>query len=274
MNGEANDQDILAWCQKWGLLGLLPARVLTVVLEPMRTKKNKHPNSPGFQKVLTRSRDGWQSKLRNPPGRPGVVLQSQNGGNWERQNLDEDWASFFPSVPKRSRTTHQYPLPNTPDFWKIYAEPLEDIREHAISFNAAITRLASREPPTDEEFALSHNRSSIGDEDYQKLVGVDLWMDARDKLMSAISEVRPSLVVDKANNITQQWVSRSLHGAMAMMALLDLSDSNSRLVLCEHCSLVVRKYHPRARFCSEACRKAREVARYRQRRKRKNEIAS
>ncbi len=47
-------------------------------------------------------------------------------GDWVKEGLPTTWGRFFPDVPEAERDTYPYPAPCGPEFWRLYAEPVED----------------------------------------------------------------------------------------------------------------------------------------------------
>ena len=132
--------------------------------------------------------------------------------------------------------TYRYPRPLTPEFWRAYAEPVEEFVLAATQLADAIERLGTAKPLNDAT-----------DGDRQTL------RDGMDKLQSLVRTVTPAVVPTPEGSLRQEWISTSLLGSFAMMALLDLTESR-RVVACESCGgLFVTKAY-QARYCSSTCR--------------------
>lgn len=159
------EQDLLDWCSRYGLLGLLLASTQSVILAPRwRPAQSFRASEQGLEmvQVLTpqavrynRINGGWldqiygllpgphslqqpySKKLLGQPvpkrlwpsdvPRPSAFLEPITGfpGFWHEEPLSKTWARFFPRVPKNKREIYAYPMPGTREFWGGYAEPVK-----------------------------------------------------------------------------------------------------------------------------------------------------
>lgn len=271
---------VMEWCSQFGLLGVLPHAVHMVTLAP---RYGPLPDVEGrwvpWQRQYLRVNqewvrrdlwdvqvgatkegdvDQWMDKLVPPEEIPKgwpkseVALQDLTSGKLKKEPLAKTWGKFFPTVPQTERDTYAYPVPNSAEFWNLYAEPIPQFVEAATLFLSAA--------------------QGIG-----RLAEHDLTHDARGQveravftLNSLLSPTGSAAVLSNKDRIEQHWMGPSLLGAFAMMALRDFSEQ--RLVrTCANAKcrriFVTKAYQ--GRYCSDKCRYATQKRRYRDRHKRR-----
>ena len=86
-----------------------------------------------------------------------------------------------------------------------------------------------------------------------------------DILHALTRTVRPTLLPSDGV-LRQEWLSTSLLGTLAMMALLDLTEQR-RILTCETCGGVFVTKAYQARYCSDRCRFTAQKRRHRARQK-------
>lgn len=161
--------EILTWCNRYGLLGLLLQEAVLVrpwpqwmprtdpggergLLIPGRVGQASSRLVPIAQQFV---REGslWRAShemlLPKKPGTaaptkprpvdpgevsdwraPGVAVVGVEGGQlW--QPIASAWGRFFPSVSEPDRERYPYPRPSSPAFWQLYAEPVADFLKAA-----------------------------------------------------------------------------------------------------------------------------------------------
>ena len=249
----ARDELRLAdWCTEWGLLGILPHMAESVVLAPRWTRFPGHrlsaDESPGVapaQRRYDRTNTGWASRapvrlwregewtvVRGPAeegmlipegswpsgyARPGVVLREPFTGEYTQQQLSEWWAQYFPDVPEAEQDNYAYPPPLTPEFWQLYAEPVQSFLSVALEFRNALASFERSKPPAELTY---EDREAIG-------VGLK-------RLHAFVAPVRPSLAPQADGSWRLRWLAPSLLASFAMMALQDIAEQR-RVRACATC---------------------------------------
>jgi hypothetical protein len=220
---------IIRWCESYGLLGTLLHSSTRRAFSPKHT--------------LGRHRIADFSATKG--GRFIWV-----GGNWGLARYSQDgggtWDRYFPSISENDKTTYEYPKPLTEEFWRIYAEPVEDFLEHAGWLIAALHRVAS--PPT---FRSKGSEHGLGLETLNTLAG----------------RVSPVLELNDDGSFRQGWGTNSLLASLATMAIFDIGGSQ-RVLRCETCGrhFVTPAYQ--AKYCSDTCRSTAQKRRSRAKKKR------
>jgi hypothetical protein len=224
-----SEQLILNWCAGYGLLGILPHRVLQVVLPP----------KAGRQVQYIRLGIGWTAVERggeNPlrPIRPaGAVVQPLRGVGITMEPLRETWARFFPDLPVAERDSFVYPEPLTDSFWKSYAEPLQDFLSGArtlLELLGAIRLQSSR------RLGVLHQLMTGG---------LPIAINA------LVAPIGIGAQLDRPGRPGLNWIGNSLLASFTMMLLEDLS--RGRALQCPCGQLFVSDAY-QARYCSRRCR--------------------
>jgi hypothetical protein len=251
--------EVLHWCSRFGLLGVLPHTAVTIQL-PLRfgphVGKGLH-----FEREHVRVNGRWIRRMiavctpevaerhrflkkdvkllwKNDPtlGRlvrksdrnyrvPTVFFQKQRGLTADRDEslpLAHILHRFFPEFQDEGYQ-FECPLPLTPEFWKIYSERVEDFIKHAVAFLTAVEPVLSRRPRTDLA-----------------------------PLECLIEPVGTSLSFASNGDVQEQWVCPSLLSSFARMALQD-TWAGMRILRCDCCGkpFVTSRYQ--SLYCSEAC---------------------
>jgi hypothetical protein len=151
--------------------------------------------------------DTWCAP-RTPGGRPVVHGHRLGDGVWTTRPLGAAWGSYFPDVPAGERATHAYPRPDSTAFWTAYGEPLDRFLSAAALFCDVVRGLGAvprRAGPADPERAFAS-------------LAAGAW---------------PVLAVGPSG-LTRGWRAKSLLGAFAVMAWLDLT-GGGRVADCDEC---------------------------------------
>jgi hypothetical protein len=225
---EDSESRILEWCARYGLLGILPHRVLQVVFSPR----------DGVQLEYARIGIGWtviEREQRNPSlpiVAPHAIVQPLSGTGLETELLSKTWARFFPDIAAKSQSSFAYPQPLTDSFWKIYAEPLPDFLSGARALARVLTSMQLR-----------GNRKLRA---LHKLTTGDLPI-----VINAL--VAPTGVATplRSGRLGLNWVGGSLLASLTLMLLNDLSVG--RALQCPCGQLFVSSAY-QARYCSCRCR--------------------
>lgn len=239
---------VLAWVAEHGLLGLLHHRleaahsydrgVLSSFVSWSRGAWHRIENKvdPGIRDALrSMARD------RGELNESYAILRPLAAPGAEVRLSDAAWAAYFPTLPKAD-------LGSVPDMladgsaWPHYAESIDDFIGAAVSLR---TLLASLREPKRAGFA----------------AGSGLLF-----LEELLHPVRRTLRVGAGGVLEPTWASPSLIGNIGAMIFDDLT-RQGRVAECARCGRP--RISRRALYCSEACKKAAEMARYRARRKTK-----
>jgi hypothetical protein len=278
-----SEQQVLQWCATYGLLGVLPHRVRMVVLAP-----RWEPLFEGLPEALwpalrqyVRTATGWSlmvsSHLSGAPGEgmpmpqgapeargrlvgepdwphgwpmPGVLLRELRGPAWRWEPLARTWGRFFPDLPTDGRETYAYPMPLTPAFWALYAEPVEAFLAGGLALREALRGLACLKP-----------LAETSEDERQAIVG------GMRVLQALVEPVGLTPRLSDEGGVHQQWAATSLLASFAAMALQDLSVK--RLLGCAVCGRLFFSKAPRATYCRRTCRLTAQKRAYREKRKRK-----
>lgn len=161
--------------------------------------------------------------VREPPLHPGsgpaelVPLQPQH---LARKPLSEVWTAYFPEAPLAQADRHVYPAPLTDEFWRLYAEPLDQFVNWCRILRQALT--------------------GLGDDRGRSL------------LHALVGPLTPS-VLPTTTGLRQAWLSPSLLASLAMMALLDQTEGRLTHV-CASCHKLFVSSAYQVQYCSQTCR--------------------
>ena len=227
---ETTQERVLDWCARFGLLGLLPHDLLQARLAGSIVRR-------------TSVGDSW---VREPyfyerAKEPIAELVFDEGGSGAIPLAEPAaWYHYFPDVPGGEWESRQIAIPGSDEFWRGYAEPLND-------FVATAARL--RELVCDAaDPAVGKRKRAV-------------TASAFDSLNSLIASVRRTVALDRRGRPAASWGSPSLLGHLAMQVSQDLI-GGSRLVRCV-CGTVTTTSHPSKRWCSNRCGNRERVRRCR-----------
>ncbi len=186
------------------------------------------------------------SDLDWPISEPGVVWEKwddpmEPGLPMPKERLDEEWVSYFPTVPRRQAQTYLYPRPLSEDFWHLYAEPVPRFMTHALRLKFALQFLTEKKPRSMAE-------------------GLDI-------LQGLLNSISLTAKLSKDYSLRQRWSAPSLLASFAMMALQDLTAES--LLECKTCKRLFTSTHPNAAYCTPRCRKRADMRRFRNEQKKK-----
>ena len=168
---------------------------------------------------------------------------------WPRiERFSETWGRHFPSVPEEELDTYAYPMPTTPKFWKLYGEPVEDFVAAGLALETSIRMLCSLRGKT----RLTQRQQEVREQ-------------ALDVLNGLAGTTSPYAVSDQNGAYRQDLQLTSLIGALAMMALQDLTGGGQDIHICaaKDCGRVFTSKAYQAAYCTERCKKRAEMQRYR-----------
>ena len=269
---------VLAWCQQYGLLGVLPQRVEKVVLDawtederailPGWNGTEVEPERSGTEEETERYQIRVQFR-RNPGGEWETVIEHDAIGEGESPSHDpagvmlhpiddsvemafepfgQTWARFFPSVPHDQWESYCYPQPLSEKFWALYCEPVEEFMDTATWLKEELTTLAEGRETTDAGRAVSYL------DDYALTIHA---------LNDRVGTVRWCLQ-QRPDGFVPRWGSPSLFTSLVLMALQDVAGAK-RPLLCRTCSGLFVSPAYQARYCSVRCRHTMNKRTYRTR---------
>jgi hypothetical protein len=160
-------------------------------------------------------------------------------GAWTTRPLGAAWGPYFPGVPADERDTHAYPRPLSPAFWGAYAEPLGHFLSAAALFADAVGALGAA------------RRGGTG------------HAGAERAFASLAAGVQATLGVGPGGR-ERAWRTKSLLGAFAVMAYLDLA-AGWRVVGCGVCGAPFAAGGYQTLYCSARCRNTAVKRAYRRR---------
>ena len=269
---------MLAWCQQYGLLGVLPQRVEKVVLEawtederailPGWNGTEVEPERSGTEEETERHQIRVQFR-RNPGGEWETVIEQDAIVEGESPSHDpagvmlhpiddsvemafepfgQTWARFFPSVPHDQWESYCYPQPLSEKFWALYCEPVEEFMDTATWLKEELTTLAEGRETTDDGRAVSYL------DDYALTIHA---------LNDRVGTVRWFLQ-QRPDGFVQRWGSPSLFTSLVLMALQDVAGAK-RPLICRTCRGLFVSPAYQARYCSVRCRHTMNKRTYRKR---------
>lgn len=265
------DALLTAWCERYGMLGLLPHKALMASLAPRWTVRQKEHGAVPVQRHYVRTHSDWltigggiSDKFDSQPGPlvqrnhlpsnvadPGVVMQQLEpyGIGWEP--LHTTWSGYFPMVKPAEANTHPYPRPLSATFWKVYAEPVWELVRTIAYFHQVLERL-TRGPHEEESPEDIRARLERGTRELETL----------------IMPVGPVLRLTQEQAYRQEWTAPSLLATFAMMVVNDLTGGQT-LHSCEVCHNLFTSDAWQAKYCSKRCRWTAQQRSYRMKRRRK-----
>ena len=154
----------------------------------------------------------------------------------------QSWKKFLhPPVVRlfeaqRDGGTYRYPLPHSEEFWRFYAEDVNQFLDCARGFGEMV-RAVGQYRPADQ----------ISEQEKRKVEA------AMKGLQILAADTSLTLMGNNDGTFLPGWTSGSLIGAYALMALCDAAEG--LLNVCDRCGHVFVSSAGRARFCSPRCRK-------------------
>jgi hypothetical protein len=233
-----SQSEIVSWCERHGLLGVLLSRWESVTLSPRPAGLDSR------LKIHERYLRGYgvtvgvrQSKGDLPEVSSRVLIRPLHDLDLKEEALADTWYRFFPAVPERERETFSYPVPYSPTFWELYAEPVTEFWRAARLLAGIVGHLGLA--------AIPGARASEGSEALAREQAVEmlnLWR-------KDVSQV----LLDEGEGLRQAWVSPSLLVSFAEMFVQDLV-AGARGKYCECCGHWFISAAYQACYCSTACR--------------------
>ncbi len=235
---EAESAAILNWCNRYGLLGVLPHVAQRCTVHPRRISGGRFM-AKWEVTTYSRANGRWTSGLSYEMGRglaaePEVLLQSDEQFSDGQQSvalegIEETWGHFFPSVPVRTRREYRYPCPLSEEFWHVYAEPVPVFVRHALVLQQAIEPLA---PGSDLGRIIAQEKAIAF-------------------LNGLIAPIAQEAFISTAG-VRQRWVFPSLLSILAKMALEDLA-LGALFRYCTNCDMPFVSNAYQQLYCSKTC---------------------
>jgi hypothetical protein len=236
----ADHRLILDFCEKYGLLGLLPSMAIDVRFSVDR-----------FGPAYLKSGSRWYStEPENSVSRPDILQKAET--------VLYDWKYLMQKREPTASVTNRYffrefkdgrwPAPFSDDFWRFYQEPLRDWVRYAVGFVEAVNWVSDC---AKQRF----NKRPVLDEDQEF---ADLGLRRLDALKNVDAPVH---ILDRFT-VEESSYSTSLLPILAKQFLSDL-ERRRRLFSCIKCGRRFVSSDERASYCSQTCRNTASVKRYR-----------
>ena len=270
---QENSRALAEWCSKWGLIGILPHRALSI------TWPFGYTEQPGGKAVwlwegFYRTARGWESvggfeesgTSRTPvePGRwpvSGVAYRERGSAGRDALRIlkpEDVLPPFFPglSKPQLESGLNLPPIrPLSEVFWEFYAEPVSEFIAEGRVLARALRDLTVLWGRTGKR----RQRQSMTKEQRGQLDS------ALAQLNQLAGEQASSLLENRSDGkFERRNVCPSLLSAFAMMATEDLL-AKRILLYCERCGNLFSTVDPKSLYCEDKCRWATQKARKRER---------
>ena len=224
-----SEQAILNWCDRYGLLGVLPHRISQMTLNPKDDQQRQYIRiGIGWMEIVRDTRNPLTTAVR-----PNATVLDLRGVVPLVEPLSTTLARFFPAIPVEEQETYEYPQPLSDRFWKLYAEPLQDFLSAARVLREILTALRFQ-----RSFRLRHVHAALTG-------GPPIVISA---LMAPIG-VGAQMRRGSVRSI--DLVSGSLLASLTLMLLEDLA--GARALQCP-CGRLFMSRAYQARYCSKRCR--------------------
>ncbi len=231
---DESEAKLLKWCAQYGLLGILLHRTVHITLAP-RTRL--------YQVQHTKIGAGWSTTeipitRHQPIVIPFAIVQPLRGAGPVSERLGITWARFFPNVPPVQCESFSYPTPLTEEFWKSYAEPVEDF---LLGMRALLD--------LHQTIRVFQSESLKA----QRLLELKDALTPRHLVAEGLlAGVSLALQWNTDRRIQQKWVTSSLLASLATTMLEDLT--YGRALECPGCGHPFVSGAYQAKFCSVRCR--------------------
>ncbi len=270
---KSSEKELLDWCCRFGLLGLLPQQVLMFVLAP-RWELVNNPFDMTLvptQRCYLRTSMEWAGsravyegktagrrradqvvffeKLPDRFQQPGVLFQDLSTGEIKQKSFTEAWRTFFPYLTAQEREAFRYPVPPSEAFWRMYAEPFSSFWKVATLFRETVEVLGY---PKDNRTKSVVELDEGVELDKAKVDPLELMQGHR-ILCRLLESISPGFGLEN-DRWQQVWPCNSLLAAFALMYVHDLTSQNKYIRSCKMCSHLFTTSAWRGRFCTDACR--------------------
>lgn len=273
---------LVAWCNRFGLLGIVPQTYLSLWGRQDYSRHEEEENVTEAEPIWSHVRgNGEWLTVQGPV--PAMEYDYPNDGL--RLASFERMAPFFPGlhpqegadVPLRQRFLVLPDPPLSAPFWHVYGEPVVRFMEWARGMRDALSDLTTISPavltqlmwrdPYDEEGNL------ISDEATRLEASLELlnWLTGSIAPVLTVypfdaNILHPDSWSRGEPELRQVWTFPSLLAAMAWMIVRDIKGSR-RVYLCANCGTPFTSSSPKAGYCSVKCRNTAQKRRQRERKK-------
>ena len=283
----SGDEDrVLRWCSQHGPLGILLHQTEAVALPARWELVRVWPEQrdvllPTLYEYVW-GNDGWSVRVehakpeavqpqkrtraagsivtgKDVPAdwpRAGALIRSLYDSRPRYESLEQTWARFFPSIREGERATYAYPCPLSTEFCGLYAEPLVDFVRSARLLRDAILDIGLEKIVESDVLQDHHMEMDF-------LYAAD---EGKRMLSSIISPLRLAVIDGQSQAVEQKWMSPSLLGFFALMALQDLAE-HGHVRRCDNCKGFFSSEAYQAKYCSARCRQVYQKRAYRKRRR-------
>jgi hypothetical protein len=254
------DEGILGWCDKHGLIGLVP--VLSDFIELPTTIEPGTDKSPLLVTTVTYHREGgiWSERISmHVTEGNSIDAQDRAARLAEECTPSFNWLDldFQDSIAKPFSHLREYftdydddgftpGLPNGNRFWHAYSEPLDDFARWSLVFRKSVE-------------CLSQWRSHMVHDNHARSAA-----NLAHSALTALAEpAAPTFRFrPERDRVDEERVSAGLLSSYALMFLWDREEGR-RALRCNNCSAFFVSDDPRAGYCSRRCRNTASNRRYR-----------
>jgi hypothetical protein len=270
MRGPRNDAErlILDWCNRHGLLGLVPVLSNSIRVPPAieagdhectRIVTKLHHFREGgiwtsWRKTATptahspEAAEAAARKNAEEGPKPSVRWMHSLTHDYEEKKLEHIRDYFLPTafgLHRPEEEPFRPPCPNTRAFWDCYGEPVWEFVEWCEIFALSVNYLSRWEGGATEGEAVLTVRQSN-----RVLTGL------------AQSAAHAFQFDPERNTTSEERVSAGLIASYALMFLWDRTERR-RTIECQNCGSYFVSDEKRARYCSPRCRNTAQSRRYR-----------
>ena len=247
------DHHILEWCNRHGLLGILP-----VLSTSVRLADTEHQDEPAIERTqYVRDGDRWHIETalqfewlstsaatdehvrERAEGSHGTFSWFNFGARTHDQRPLADLWDYFPLAGAR-HDGFVPPVPFSEEFWRSYGEPVWEISRFCDLFTRAVDHLK----PWGADATTDHQPP--------KATRASLFL----------KDLARNVEVDDLENTRR---SAGLLASYALMVLWDRADDR-RCLQCVNCKRHFASNDKRARYCSPRCRNIVQSRRHREKR--------
>lgn len=263
---DARDELVTRWCAANGLLGIFHYRALSITLQPVWERSDRHPDYAlaRSQLVYIKTGGGWQKCRRQlvGVGRMGSSLPPLAPGESRDRNLEGTVAElareemeyagrcvmrgikptlapfreeslglvqerYFPCANIVSRFAMPDPL--SPEFWAYYGEPLDEFLSSVQWFSQMMKSTSSK-----------------------RAIALNVYLGDVGAIYGESTSIR--------------WRATSLLGHYAYMVATNLS-GRFKIKQCESCARAFQTASYQAKYCDEKCQMRQQQRNYRQKKR-------
>ena len=253
--------EIADWCREWGYPGILPSILTELTLEIVPGATNKTWSQDRYYRLgggWGETNDRWRRLGERPvlprpaeteEPKPGAILWRWSDRRYVRKSL-KSLARYFPTAAGSERN-FPYPAPDSDQFRKLYAEPVEDFVAFCVRFRQAAE-------------VISRHLAGVSPLIENMREDPDFVLNESMAFLSSLEAGIGPLHRLEEDRLFVRTESLSLLSSYARMVFLDLARGR-RIIRCgrHSCDRIFVSDEPRARYCTPECRNLELNARYR-----------